>query len=76
MIWMRYGDGDLSKCKTRGIFKVGFKEFHTKQYSNAVSVFYPMDQDVFDSKKPYEKEKFWLSYKKADKYIKNYILAA
>ena len=43
-----YGDGDLTSVQTRGKFKVGFREFHTKECSNAVSVFYPMDKEVFD----------------------------
>ena len=30
LIYMKHGHGDLSLCKTRGIFKVGFREFHTK----------------------------------------------
>jgi hypothetical protein len=31
---------------------------------------------VFNAKKPGEKEKHWLSYRRADRYIKNYILAS
>jgi hypothetical protein len=49
VIYAKYGDGDLSNIKTRGLFKVGYKEFHTKECSNAVSVFYPMDMDTYET---------------------------
>ena len=43
-----------------------------KKYVNDVKVAVFTDKEHDDS---WEKEKHWLSYRKADKYIRNYILA-
>jgi hypothetical protein len=43
--WMLYtfGEGNLSRLVFTGPYKVGYKEFRTKEFGNEVSVFYPID---------------------------------
>ena len=68
VLFVVYGNGDLSKANTKGLFAVGYKEFHVKKTSCAVSVFYPMDKNTYN--KSIYKSRYWLNYRKGDKFIK------
>jgi hypothetical protein len=41
----------MDKLIFTGPYKVGYKEFRTKVYGNEVSVFYPIDDVEYSSKK-------------------------
>jgi hypothetical protein len=51
--WLIYtfGDGNMDKMVFTGPYKVGYKEFRTKEYGNEVSVFYPIDDVEYTNKK-------------------------
>lgn len=44
-LWLKYGENDYSKFTPTGPYRVGYKEFTTKQWSNECSVFYPAAND-------------------------------
>ena len=67
VLFVIYGNSDLSKANTKGLFAVGYKEFHVKKTSCAVSVFYPMDKNTYN--KSIYKSRYWLNYRKGDKFI-------
>lgn len=39
-----YGEADFDEFETTGPYAVGFTEFNTEEYSNGVSIFYPVDK--------------------------------
>jgi len=41
----KFGEGDYSKFKPSGKFRVGYKDFKTSELGNDVSVFYPATND-------------------------------
>lgn len=43
--WILYGLGDYSKFTPSGPFRVGMKEFHSKEYQNDCAIFYPAAND-------------------------------
>ena len=43
--WVIYGEGDYSKFRTSGKFRVGFKDFKSKELGNDCSIFYPAADD-------------------------------
>lgn len=40
-----FGETDFMKMVNHGPYQVGFKEFRTQKYDNAISVFYPISKD-------------------------------
>ena len=40
-----FGEGDYSKFKPSGKFRVGYRDFKTKEFGNDCSVFYPAADD-------------------------------
>ncbi|CDW82360.1 platelet-activating factor acetylhydrolase [Stylonychia lemnae] len=47
------GECDFSRFQVQGPYEVGYKEFRTKVLDNEVSVFYPVDKDVYYSQIKY-----------------------
>jgi len=47
LITILFGEGDFAKVKLTGPFEVGHKDIHITGTGNAISVFYPMDKDVY-----------------------------
>jgi hypothetical protein len=47
ILYLAYGESDFSSVSHKGLFAVGYREFHVKKTSCAVSVYYPMDKPVF-----------------------------
>ena len=45
-----FGECDFSKLRVKGPYEVGFVEFKTKLYGNAVSCFYPIDKEEYRKK--------------------------
>lgn len=43
-----FGEVSFEKLKMTGPYQVGFREFKTDDLNNAVSVFYPMDREIYD----------------------------
>lgn len=43
--WYSFGEGDYSKFKPSGKYRVGYREFKTQQLGNDCSVFYPAKDD-------------------------------
>ena len=43
--WFKYGESDYSKFKPSGPFRVGVKEFTSKEYENDCVIFYPAAND-------------------------------
>jgi hypothetical protein len=41
-----FGEGNFSRVTTRGKYQVGYREFHLEAGKNAVSVYYPCDEDA------------------------------
>ena len=41
-----FGECDFQKIKFAGQYKIGHKEFRTRERGNMVSVFYPMDDSA------------------------------
>lgn len=60
IILARWGEGNFSKAKPKGPYAVGHKVIYVKDKYNAVSVFYPVDKQVYEeSKEPF---KVWLDH--------------
>lgn len=43
--WIKYGEGDYSKFRTSGKYRVGFRNFRSKEFGNYCSIFYPAAND-------------------------------
>ena len=43
--WLVYGEGDYSKFRPSGKFRVGFRDFKSKELENDCSIFYPAAPD-------------------------------
>eukprot|EP00347_Sterkiella_histriomuscorum_P022751 403337292 len=50
LLLILYGEVNFNRLKVFGPYQVGFKEFRTKKFGNAVSVYYPMCKDLYKSK--------------------------
>ena len=48
LMTLLFGEGNFNRLKLSGPFEVGHKDIHISSSGNAVSVFYPMDKDVYD----------------------------
>eukprot|EP00350_Pseudokeronopsis_sp_OXSARD2_P002592 CAMPEP_0170542836 /NCGR_PEP_ID=MMETSP0211-20121228/2141_1 /TAXON_ID=311385 /ORGANISM="Pseudokeronopsis sp., Strain OXSARD2" /LENGTH=148 /DNA_ID=CAMNT_0010846029 /DNA_START=192 /DNA_END=638 /DNA_ORIENTATION=+ len=46
----KFWDNDYTKVLYKGPYKVGFREFRSKEYENEVSVFYPISRQEYDEK--------------------------
>lgn len=68
VLYLVYGESNFAKVVNKGMFAVGYKEFFVKKTSCAVSVYYPMDKATYNNAS--YKSKYWLNYRKGDKYIK------
>jgi hypothetical protein len=44
-LWFKYGEGDYSKFRPSGTYRVGFRNFRTKEFGNFCSIFYPAAND-------------------------------
>ena len=44
--WFAYGEGDYSKFRPSGKFRVGFRDFKSKELGNDCSIFYPAAEDA------------------------------
>jgi hypothetical protein len=44
--WLAYGEGDYSKFRPSGKFRVGFRDFKSKELGNDCSIFYPAASDA------------------------------
>ena len=42
---VKYGEGDFSKFKPCGSYRVGVRHFKSKEFGNGCSVFYPAQDD-------------------------------
>ena len=62
-----YGPFDFSKTRPTGKYDVAFSEFHSRVGGNAVSVFYPCDEEPEKNSK---NSKNWINYEKNDAQIK------
>jgi len=60
ILWLRWGEGDFSKCKPKGPFRVGHQTIYIKDKLNAVSVFFPVD--VKDYEENPQPNKMWLDH--------------
>ena len=47
LLLVMFGEVDFRRLKNYGPYQVGFKEFRTRQFDNAVSVFYPVNKEYF-----------------------------
>ena len=59
-----YGEANFDKLKLTGPFEVGHKDIHINGTGNAISVFYPMDKDVYRrimEQEPHRNTK-WMRY--------------
>lgn len=63
-----YGLGNLYQ-KFSGTFKVGHKLIYTSKTKQAVSVFYPMDSQVYEETVTVDALKKWLDYKDNDAFL-------
>lgn len=43
--WFLFGESDYSKFKPSGKYRVGYREFTTKELGNDCSIFYPAEND-------------------------------
>jgi hypothetical protein len=59
-----FGESNFERVKLTGPFEVGHKDIHISHTGNAVSVFYPMDKEVYKQimKKEPERNTIWMRY--------------
>jgi len=58
-----FGEGNFARITSRGKYQVGYREFHLESGKNAVSVYYPCDEDAFVEDGP------GVPYLRYDRYI-------
>lgn len=46
-----FGEMNLERLKFNGPYKVGYREYKTKQFGNEVSIYYPIDEVEYNNKK-------------------------
>lgn len=64
LVTILFGEANFNRLVLTGPYEVGHKDLHISSTGNAVSVFYPMDRDVYEEimdKEP-ERNSAWMRY--------------